>query len=90
MAGAIQVTGRANYQRLANALGDAEIMKQGANYVAAKYPLTSAGQWWNDNKVNQACDRPNVTVEQVTRIVNGGTNGLDERIRYYTRACEVI
>jgi putative chitinase len=35
------------------------------------------------------CDR-GATVEQITRRVNGGTNGLAERKRYYERALRFI
>jgi putative chitinase len=42
-----------------------------------------------NNKMNELCDR-GATVEQITRRVNGGTNGLAERKRYYERALRFI
>lgn len=88
-AGAIQLTGRANYQALSAYLSDADVMK-GVDYVADVYPFTSAGFWWHNNAMNSLCDRPDVTVEAVTLRVNGGTKGLADRIKYYSKACEVI
>lgn len=87
-AGYIQMTGRANYQAFANFIKDSRVMT-GVNYVAEKYPVTSAGFWWYNNKMNSLCDK-NPTVEQVTLRVNGGYNGLSDRKMYYQRCCQVI
>lgn len=87
-AGYIQLTGRANYQDFANYVKDPLVM-QGVNYVADRYPFTSAGFWWMNNGMNRLCDG-NPTVEQVTRRVNGGYNGLDDRRMYYNRCLDVI
>jgi predicted chitinase len=87
-AGYIQMTGRANYQAFANYIKDPKVM-DGVSYVAEKYPMTSAGFWWHNNNMNALCDT-NPTVDQVTKRVNGGYNGLDDRKKYYARCCEVI
>lgn len=86
--GALQVTGRANYQALCNYLGDPRVM-EGCNYIATHLPFTASGHWWLKNRMNTLCDR-GATVEQVTRRVNGGVNGLSDRKMYYARACKVI
>ena len=87
-AGYIQLTGRANYQAFADYMKDPNIMK-GVSYVAKNYPFTSGGFWWSNNQMNQLCDK-NPSVEQVTKIVNGGYNGIDDRKMYYKRCCAVI
>ena len=87
-AGYIQLTGRANYLEFFHVMNDPKIMN-GVDYVAGKYPATSAGFWWANNKMNELCDR-NPTVEQVTRRVNGGLNGLSDRKMYYQRCLSVI
>lgn len=87
-AGAIQLTGRSNYQAFARFMKDPAIMR-GCDYVAENYPFTSAGFWWHNNNMNALCDR-GATVEQVTLRVNGGFNGLQDRIYYYNRAIQVI
>lgn len=87
-AGAIQLTGRANYQAFANYIGDSAVMN-GCDYVARVYPFTSAGFWWHNNDMNALVDS-GASVAQVTRRVNGGYNGLDDRKNRYQLASEVI
>ena len=87
-AGYIQLTGRYNYQKFANYIGDQNVM-QGCSYVATKYPWTSAGFWWNNNGMNALCDS-GATVETITKRVNGGLNGLAERKKYYDKACNIF
>lgn len=87
-AGYIQLTGRANYQAFCDYMGDPRIM-EGCSYVSTTYPFTSAGFWWYNNRMNDLCDRP-ASVEEVTKRVNGGYNGLDDRQRYYNKCRDVI
>jgi len=87
-AGALQLTGRNNYQVFCDAMGDAKIM-DGCDYVAQRYPFTSAGFWWQNNGMNELCDR-NATVEEITKRVNGGYNGLEDRLQYYNKACQLL
>ena len=87
-AGAIQLTGRANYENFSQAIGDPRVM-EGCDYVASTYPFTSAGFWWHNNDMNCLCDS-GATVEDVTRRVNGGYNGLEDRQHYYNKALEII
>lgn len=87
-AGVIQLTGRANYQAFSDFIHDPDVMN-GVSYVSTTYPFSSAGFWWHNNGMNALCDR-GASVEQVTRRVNGGINGLDDREAYYQKACEVI
>jgi putative chitinase len=87
-AGVIQLTGRANYQAFSNYIKDPRVM-EGVNYVASVYPFTSAGFWWHNNKMNSLIDG-GASVTQVTRRVNGGTNGLADRQKYYAKAIKVF
>lgn len=87
-AGYIQLTGRANYQGVSNFVKDPRVM-EGVDYVAANYPFTSAGYFWMANKLNQLCDK-SPTVEQVTRKVNGGLRGLEDRRYYFNRALQIM
>ena len=91
MSGFIQLTGRYNYQRLANYLNDIRVM-EGVDYVANNLPFTSAGFWWFDNKMSNYINNEGATIEQVSTAVNGGNpaNGLQERIFYYNRAKELF
>jgi predicted chitinase len=87
-AGYIQLTGRYNYQKFSNYIGDQKVMN-GCSYVATNYPWTSAGYWWYTNGLNTLCDK-GASVETITRKVNGGLNGLAERKKYYDKACTIF
>ncbi|OMD59080.1 hypothetical protein BSK48_30320 [Paenibacillus odorifer] len=88
-AGYIQMTGRYNYQRFADAMDDQKIMELGAEYVAENYAWRAAGFWWDDNNMNELVDS-GASVEKVTRRVNGGTNHLANRQKYYALTKKVI
>ena len=87
-AGYIQLTGRANYKDFADFIKDPAVM-QGVDYVAEHYPFSSAGFWWQNNRMNELCDA-NPSVRDVTLRVNGGTNGLDDREMYYQRSLKAM
>lgn len=86
--GYLQMTGRFNYQKFSVFIRDPRVM-EGVDYVAEYYPFTCSGFWWMNNNMNDLCDR-NPTVEEVTKKVNGGYNGISDRKMYYTRTLEVI
>ena len=91
--GVIQLTGRYNYQRFStwlerNGMRDDKVMEIGAKYVANTYPFLSAVCWIQENKWDEICKSQDVY--QVTRVLNGGYNGLEDRMKYYSKACQVI
>ena len=81
--GIFQLTGRANYHRFGQILGiDLE-----AEPGRAKEPETSlrvAFAYWTERAINVAADADDS--ERVTRLINGGRNGLSERARYLAKA----
>lgn len=88
--GYVQLTGRYNYSKLAEYLKDSRVLEEGCVYIASHLPATASGFWWTVlNHMNDFVDR-GASVEQVTRRVNGGTNGLESRKYYYKIACKVI
>lgn len=84
--GLIQVTGRANTTACLAALGrdagDLEYLEQpeGAS--------RSAGWFWRTRNLNRFADIDEFAA--LTRAINGGYNGIDERIRYWLRARHVF
>lgn len=87
--GLLQITGRANYTRMAKLMGldlvnRPEILATEANAVL------SACYWWQDRaeKLNRAADVGDV--DRVTRIINGGLNGYAERKQLYDKAIKVL
>lgn len=81
--GLLQVTGRDNYRRVGQALGvDLEASPQllGEPELAAR----SAGHFWQSHSLNEIADAGDFV--RLTRRINGGTNGLDDRERLWASA----
>lgn len=81
--GFIQLSGKANYTAFDAVVPD-NIIKN-PDLVATKYPLLSAAWFWRRNNLNSIADRgaTNAIVTAVTKRVNGGTNGLPDRIAQF-------
>lgn len=80
--GYLQTTGKINYIALGSSLGIDLITSP--EKVATTYPLDSAAFFFNSNNLWIICDQgcDDDTITKVTKRVNGGTNGLEERIKY--------
>ena len=84
--GYIQLTGKDNYAALNYQLPE-DIIKN-PDLVATQYPMLSAAWFWDHNNINDICD--NETIEDVTRKVNGGLNGLQERRELFEHYSEIL
>jgi len=85
--GLIQVTGKANYAALNGQLS-ADLV---ANPDLLKEPLQaamSAAAWWKNHGLNELADADDVT--RITKVINGGTNGLDDRITRLLKAKGIL
>ncbi|VVE00855.1 hypothetical protein PIN31115_02095 [Pandoraea iniqua] len=74
--GLIQITGRNNYQRLSDALG-IDFVSAPELLEIPSYAAQSAAWFWNDKGLNQYADVGDFVT--LTRRINGGTNGLEDR-----------
>ena len=81
--GLLQLTGRANYRALGKTLG-AELENEPERAAEPVLSLRIACEYWKSHKINAACDRDDLIT--VTRLINGGTNGLEDRRTYTSRA----
>jgi len=81
--GLIQCTGRANYKKFSDFIGEDCVANP--DLVATKYPLASAGFFFDSNKLWTICDQGSTDeiVTKVTKRVNGGKNGLADRLKYF-------
>jgi putative chitinase len=81
--GYIQLTGKSNYTGFTKFIG--EDCVSNPDLVANKYPLASAAFFFDSNKLWSICDKgaDTATVTAVTKRVNGGTIGLDDRIKHF-------
>ena len=77
--GYIQLTGKDNYAAFDKFVDDDIIANP--DLVATKYPLTSAAFFFHKNNLWSVCDKGHShdVVVSVTKRVNGGINGLDDR-----------
>ena len=81
--GYIQLTGKDNYS-LFDKFVDDDILSN-PDLISTKYPLASAGWFFNYNNLWKICDKgaDDATVTAVTKRVNGGTIGLDHRLKHF-------
>jgi putative chitinase len=78
--GFIQLTGKINYKAFGDYIG--VNVCADPNLIAIKYPLSSAAWYFEKRKIWQVCDEgiDIETIKKVTKLVNGGYNGLEDRI----------
>jgi len=85
--GVIQLTGKDNYS--AFALSIKMTLPDVIDYVQTKKgALESACWYWNSRKLNSACDENDIV--KMTKLVNGGTIGLEDRRKHYEQALAVL
>jgi peptidoglycan hydrolase-like protein with peptidoglycan-binding domain len=59
---------------------------EGNPKLAAEFPWAAltAAEYWKSRNINKAADKNDI--KAVTRIINGGYNGLSDRVRYFDLA----
>ena len=88
--GFIQLTGKTNYQAFDKTVEDN--IEANPDLVATKYPLLSAAWFWSKNKLNETSDggATDEVVTKVTKKVNGGTIGLQDRIKHFKEYYQLL
>lgn len=81
--GFIQLTGKVNYKAFDKVV--TEDILANPDLVATKYPLLSAAWFWDSRKLNADADKGagDDVVTAITKKVNGGTIGLEDRIKHF-------
>ena len=85
--GLFQTTGHAGYYHAGQALGEDFVMNPDL-VSTPKYAALTAGFFWNTHKLNQYADTRDFTM--MTKKINGGTIGLDDRIRHINHALDIL
>jgi putative chitinase len=85
--GALQCTGHSTYFHAGKALG-VDFVMQPDLIATPKYAALTAGWFWETHKLNPPSDA--LDYQKVTRIINGGTIGLDDRIKHVQQALAVL
>ena len=85
--GLIQLTGKNNYTFFAASIGvDVE---EAAEYLQTfEGAVQSACFFWEQNKLNQWADQKDIVT--LTKRINGGTIGLEDRIKHYNHALHLF
>jgi putative chitinase len=91
--GLLQTTGRANYakltQRLRDRMPDVPDFTVSPELLAApKWAAMSAADYWGMRKLNELADRG--AFVDVVKKINGGINGLEDRMRLWNAAKAVL
>ena len=85
--GALQCTGHSTYFHAGKALG-VDFVMQPDLVATPKYAALTAGWFWETHKLNPPSDA--LDYQKVTKIINGGTIGLDDRIKHVQQALAVL
>lgn len=97
--GIFQNTGYANmvrlttqFKKLAKLLGDPsleiDLVKNPELLEQPRYAVVAACLYWQEKKLNALADKDDV--RGITKRVNGGYNGLEDRVRYLAKCRAVI
>jgi len=85
--GIVQLTGRSNYTEFANYMNME--LDEAVEYIrTAEGATESAGWFWHINNLNQPADNQDILT--VTRRINGGTHGLEDRTRLFDLAMNLM
>jgi len=88
--GLIQLTGRENYLNAGLGIGQ-DLLSNPDLLIEPKWACLSAGWFWNKKNLNSLCDPlSDENIKEMTRRINGGTTGLDDRIAKIRTAVLVL
>lgn len=83
--GLIQLTGRDNYASYSRAIyGDSRCVDAPETVAGLPDAALAAGWFWRTKGLNALADKDDIRA--VTRRINGGTNGLDDRTAWLAKA----
>jgi len=85
--GCIQLTGHSGYFHAGKALG-VDFVMDPDSVATPKFAALTAGWFWSTHNLNAPADALDYT--KVTKIINGGTIGLDDRIKHVQMALAVL
>lgn len=89
--GVIHLTGRETYQKFCDDTNQPDdFMKNPGNYLDKnKKNSLLAGLWyWEKHNLNDLADKKDMV--RITKIINGGTNGLQERMALYRKIIGIL
>ena len=86
--GLIQITGKLNYQVFGDSIG--YLLEDVPTFLTTTYGAVQSACWyWGNRKVlNTLADAGNI--DQISKLINGGINGLADRHQRYVKALTVL
>ena len=85
--GLIQLTGKDNYTRYAQST-EQSVEEASEHLTTFEGCVQSAAWFWEANNLNQYADKGDILT--MTKRINGGTIGLEDRIKHYNHALHVL
>lgn len=85
--GFLQLTGHSNFYHAGQALG-VDFVMQPELVRTPMYAAQTAGWFWQTHKLNQYADKGDFLT--MTKRINGGTIGLEDRIKHINHALHVL
>lgn len=85
--GLIQLTGKSNYQRYAESL-EIGLDEASEHLTTFEGCVQSAAWFWEANNLNQYADSGDILT--MTKRINGGTLGLEDRQKHYKHSIHVL
>ena len=86
--GLIQLTGKDNYTNCGKGIGLDLVGNPEQLATDAEAAVAASGWFWNMRGLNAHADNDDILT--ITKRINGGTNGLDDRKKYNEKAKEVL
>ena len=85
--GVIQLTGRENYTNFGKAINKSA--EDVSSYITSKEGAIESACWyWNSRNINKAADANDIVA--MTKLINGGTIGLEDRKKHFEHALAVL
>ncbi|WP_170176876.1 glycoside hydrolase family 19 protein [Nocardia mexicana] len=85
--GALQITGRDNYRAAGDSI-DVDLVRHPERAADPEHAFDIAGWYWESRELNDEADKGKL--DDITREINGGSNGDAEREEYYRKARKVL
>lgn len=87
--GILQITGRANYTQCSRDLFGDDTLAEDPDLVRTpEYAIITACWFWHKNQLNQICDKGDIVL--LSKKINGGTIGMDDRIAHWNAALDLF
>lgn len=87
--GLIMITGKSNYYNCSKDLFDSDILLERPDLLVYPHYATHSACWfWDKHGLNQLADNDEIT--RMSKVINGGTNGLQDRLNRYRHCLEIL